>query len=270
MRMQNLSILGFSLCDNLPREETIEAAIIALNEVVMKAGLIFVSLALAFTLSSFGSTVPAVAVLSPAAVGSGSPNTTNFRGPAPIHYVAFATSPDCASGISSLQIYTATGVLAYSTRSSFLDVQLPLSPGFYNTQIKAWDNCGGVSSAYVQDYIQSSSGKILVNQPISNFAYAPGPIYFSAAASTSCPKGVAAMGVYTAPHHKVLGQQGNVLNQGVALSAGTYNVVVEEWDNCGGAATTPITLVVNDNGFPGNVQYAYIPDASNVTIDGFY
>jgi hypothetical protein len=37
---------------------------------------------------------------------------------------------------------------------------------------------------------------------------------------------------------------GASLNTSLSLSAGTYNTTVEEWDNCGGAATTPVTITV--------------------------
>jgi len=37
------------------------------------------------------------------------------------------------------------------------------------------------------------------------------------------------------------------LNTNLTLSPGTYNTTVEEWDYCGGAATTPITITVNSS-----------------------
>lgn len=210
------------------------------------------------------------------AISSGQ-NTNLYRGDSPTHVVAYATSANCASGISAIQIYTADGVLAYSSLSSYVDVQLPLSPNYYELVIKAWDNCGGVASDVIQDYVQSSSGQVTVNEPIASFAYAPqiagtsdSNILVNALATTTCPNGVSAMGVYDAPHHKVAGQNGATLSAPITLQPGTTNLVVEEWDNCGGAATTTVPVTVADNGFPITSEYAYIPDVSTGTLQGFY
>jgi len=232
---------------------------------------------LAITTLSSAATVPVLTVLSPSYAISSGQNGNSYRGDSPTHIVAYATSPDCTSGISAIQIYTADGVLAYSTASSYIDVQLALSPNFYQIDIKAWDNCGGVANDVIQDYVQSGSGQVTVAEPIANFPYAPQigsgtppNISVIASATTTCPKGVSAMGVYDAPHHKVAGQSGNQLNAGVTLSPGTTNLVVEEWDNCGGAATTTIPVTVANDGFPGQSLYTYIPDASTGTLQMFW
>jgi hypothetical protein len=80
------------------------------------------------------------------------------------------------------------------------------------------------------------------------------------------------MGIYTSPHHKAFGQKGNTLVGSVTLTSGTYNVVVEEWDNCGGAATTTVKVVVQDNGLPPNTpyQFAYMPDVRSGTLQSFW
>jgi hypothetical protein len=41
---------------------------------------------------------------------------------------------------------------------------------------------------------------------------------------------------------------GASLNYSLALGAGTYNTIVQEWDGCGGASTTPITITVSGGG----------------------
>jgi hypothetical protein len=40
-------------------------------------------------------------------------------------------------------IYTAPGVLAYSTQGAQLNTSLTLSPGVYHTVVQEWDKCGG-------------------------------------------------------------------------------------------------------------------------------
>src|ERR1700688_374437 len=82
----------------------------------------------------------------------------------------------------------------------------------------------------------------------ANGATVSGSVAFKASATTSCSKGVASMGVYTAPGVLAYVVNGSSMNYNLPLNAGKYNTVVEEWDNCGGASTTPITITVTGNG----------------------
>jgi hypothetical protein len=220
---------------------------------------------------SYAATVPVLTVLSPSYAISSGQNANSYYGDSPTHIVAYATSPDCVSGISAIQIYTADGVLAYSSPSSYIDVQLALSPNFYQIDIKAWDNCGGVANDSIEDYVQSGSGQVTVSQPIANFPYSTSAgVPINATATTTCPQGVSAMGVYDAPHQKIAGQNGANISTSVTVPAGTTSLVIEEWDNCGGAATTTVPITLSSNGFASSVLFAYMPDASTGTAQGFY
>lgn len=71
------------------------------------------------------------------------------------------------------------------------------------------------------------------------------PVHFVAQASApGCSKGVSAMGIYTAPYKLAYVVKGASLNTTLNLGSGTYNVVVQEWDNCGKASKTPVKIVV--------------------------
>jgi phosphatidylinositol-3-phosphatase len=70
------------------------------------------------------------------------------------------------------------------------------------------------------------------------------PVSFVATATTSCVKGVAAMSIYTAPGVLAYSVNGANLAKSLFLKAGIYYTEVEERDNCGGAAKTPITITV--------------------------
>jgi hypothetical protein len=74
------------------------------------------------------------------------------------------------------------------------------------------------------------------------------PVQFVASASSSCSKGISAMGVYTGPGQLVYTSQGSKLNTLINLNPGVYNTVVEEWDNCGGASVTPVQIKVGSGG----------------------
>lgn len=80
----------------------------------------------------------------------------------------------------------------------------------------------------------------------SNGSTVSSPVHYSATAGgTSCSKGIASMGIYTQPGVLAYVSNGATLSADITLSPGTYNTVVQQWDYCGGAATTPITITVS-------------------------
>lgn len=162
-----------------------------------------------------------------------------------VSYVASATT-SCSKGVASMGIYTAPGVLAYVANGSSLNTSLNLSAGTYNTTVEEWDNCGGAATQAVTVTVSNQSG-VHLTSPTSN-ATVGSPVNFSATATTSCSKGVASMGIYTAAYQLAYVGNGASLNQNLTLSAGTYNATVTEWDNCGGANSTPVTITVGSGG----------------------
>lgn len=159
-----------------------------------------------------------------------------------VQYVANATT-SCAAGVSAIGIYSAPGVLAYTTPGSSLSTELLLSPGNYQTVVQAWDNCGGVSKTPVAIQVSSGATEVQVALPKNNSTVPP-QVQYVATSSTTCSKGVSAMGVYTAPGVLAFVSQGATLNTALTLNPGTYHTVVQEWDGCGGSASTPITIQV--------------------------
>jgi len=100
----------------------------------------------------------------------------------------------------------------------------------------------------------SVSASVQVQAP-SNGANVSTPVQYVATATTDCPNGVAAMGIYTAPYQLAYKVQGAKLNTKLSLSPGTYNTVVQEWDNCGGATKAPITIIVGSGGGGGGSTF---------------
>jgi hypothetical protein len=167
-----------------------------------------------------------------------------LTGQSPVHYIASA-STSCSKGVSAIGIYTAPSQLAYVINGSVLDTNLTLNPGSYNTVVQSWDNCGGSTSTAVPITITTAQqGTVTVTAPAKN-GNVGSPVHFTATATTSCSKGISAMGIYTAPYVLAYSVKGAKLDTSLTLSAGNYNAVVQEWDNCGGAATTPVALTVN-------------------------
>lgn len=84
---------------------------------------------------------------------------------------------------------------------------------------------------------------VAVTSP-SNGSSAGSPVHFTATATSSCSKGVAAMGVYTAPFVLAYKVNGAKLDANVAMNAGTQYPVVQEWDNCGSSSKVQLKLNV--------------------------
>src|SRR5713101_120907 len=114
-----------------------------------------------------------------------------------VQYVATATTT-CSKGVSSMGIYTAPGVLAYTVNGSSLNTELTLNPGTYHTTVQEWDNCGGSSATAITIIVSGSAAQVQVAAPANNATVAT-QVQYVATASSSCPSGVAAMGIYTSP-----------------------------------------------------------------------
>jgi hypothetical protein len=164
----------------------------------------------------------------------------------PVAYAARGSS-SCAKGVASMGIYTAPGVLAYVVNGARLSTSLKLSPGTYSTVVEEWDYCGGASTTPIKITVSASPG-VHVTSPANNSTVGS-PVDFSATATTSCTKGVASMGIYTAPYQLAYVVNGASMDYNLPLSPGKYNAVVEEWDNCGGAATKPVAITVKGSAF---------------------
>jgi hypothetical protein len=164
-----------------------------------------------------------------------------------VNFAASATT-SCSKGVGSMGIYPAAYQLAYVGNGSSINTNLNLNPGTYNAVIVAWDNCGGSSTAGVKVTVGAGGQSgVFVTSPANNSTVGT-PANFVATATTSCPQGVGSMGIYTAPYQLAYTVNGASLNTSLSLSPGTYHTVVEEWDRCGGAATTPVTITVSGSG----------------------
>jgi hypothetical protein len=83
----------------------------------------------------------------------------------------------------------------------------------------------------------------------SGTATATSPVHFLATAtSPACSKGVSTVGIYTSPNSLAYTVNGSNLDTNLTLNAGTYNVVVQEWDNCGWSSKAAVTLTVTSSG----------------------
>jgi hypothetical protein len=172
-------------------------------------------------------------------------------------------------------IYTAPGILAHRVSGASLNTTLTLNPGNYSTVVQEWDNCGGAAKTPVTITVAGpqSGGSVQVSAPANNSTVSP-TVQFVASAKTSCAAGVAAMGIYTAPGVLAYKVNGATLNTSLTLKAGINHTVVQEWDHCGGTATTPVAVTIGSistSGTFANLQqqsgwtgYALLPPLYNI------
>jgi hypothetical protein len=173
---------------------------------------------------------PTVTVLSPKA---------GLTAGSPVFYQAYATSPECANGISAMRIYSAPNVDAYTVDGGHMETFITLSPGSYSTVVQAWDNCGGVSKVDVPLTVSDTAG---VSVYLPNHSSAYWPVHIAASAqSPDCSAGINAIRIYTAPYVSPYNIYSNELDAYVTLQPGNYDLTVQAWDNCGNVFKTDLT-----------------------------
>jgi hypothetical protein len=123
-------------------------------------------------------------------------------------------------------------------------------------------SCCAIKDALAQESQNVSlKGKVEVSEPTGNLSSSS--IHYVAKASTDCPKGIAAMGIYTAPYQLAYVVKGAKLDTQIKLSAGTYDTVVQEWDNCDGASKTHVPITVQQSTTTLAIQTSNNTSAAN-------
>ena len=88
----------------------------------------------------------------------------------------------------------------------------------------------------------NATGTVTVSSPTGSLFASS--IHYVATASSTCAKGISAMGIYTAPYQLAYIVNGAKLDTTLHLLPGKYDTVVLEWDNCNGAATKHVPVTV--------------------------
>ncbi len=202
-----------------------------------------------------GTTAGAVNVTGPPPP-SPSPGTfVNINSPSggqvssPVHVSASTSS---SASYVAMVLYV-DGSPIYSTGGLNLDTYASMSAGTHSLLVQAWgrpnsgDELAFLASAAVSVSVTVNTG-VTVSSPITGGTYTS-PVHFAGSATTgTCAAGIASMGIYTAPGQLAYVQNGAALDTHLPLSPGTYNTVVQAWDNCGSALKTPVTITVSSGG----------------------
>ena len=88
-----------------------------------------------------------------------------------------------------------------------------------------------------------ASATVVVSSPANGSSVSSPVSYVASATSATCSKGVSAMGIYV-NNTLAYTVNGASLRTGLALNPGTYNTVVQEWDNCGTSTSASIRVTV--------------------------
>jgi hypothetical protein len=160
----------------------------------------------------------------------------------PVQYVATSTTSTCSKGVASMGVYV-DNQLVYVVNGASLNTSLPVTAGKHNTVVEEWDYCGGATYTPVAITVNGQSG-VSVTSPTNNATVGPQVNYIATASTSTCSKGVASMGVYV-DNQLVYVVNGASLNTTLPVTGGKHNTVVEEWDYCGGATYTALTITVN-------------------------
>lgn len=165
----------------------------------------------------------------------------------PVQFIATATTATCSRGVASMGVYV-NNQLKTVQDGTRLNASVSLAPGSYRAVVEEWDYCGGATTTVEMINVANGAG-VHVATPANNSAVSD-PVSFVASATSGCPQGVAAMGIYV-NNTRVYLSGGANLNTQLNLPGGTQHAVVQEWDRCGGSTTAPAT--VNVQGGQGKV-----------------
>jgi hypothetical protein len=165
--------------------------------------------------------------------------TNNSTVTSTVPVIAMSTTT-CARGVAASGIYV-DDLLQYTVAGNAINTTITLTPGKHTVVVQEWDYCGGASTAPLNLSVSTAAG-VTVTSPVngSNVGVTVG---FVATATSTCPYGVAAMGIYV-NDSLVYEAAGATLNAPITLGVGKQTAVVQEWDQCGGSTTTPVSVNV--------------------------
>jgi polyvinyl alcohol dehydrogenase (cytochrome) len=157
--------------------------------------------------------------------------------------VVYAGSYDSSGHVYALNSSTGKMLWSYASGGSVIDGPSIVSGNLY------WGSGyhkipPGTANNKVYDFTPAPA--VTVTEPV-NGSSVTSPVRFTASsANPDCANGIASMRIYSSPGVNAYTVNGSSLNTSIALSAGTYNTVVQSWDNCGHVGKTFVTITVTN------------------------
>ena len=159
--------------------------------------------------------------------------------------VLYAGSLDTAGHMYALNASSGKVLWSFASGGSVLD-----GPSIVNGVVYWGSGYARISGATGNNKVYAFAPSnatmpvVTVTSPANNSQVTSPVHYVASAASPQCAKGIAAMRIYTASGVSAYTVNSNQLNTYITLSPGTYNTVVQAWDNCGGVGKTPVAVSV--------------------------
>ena len=182
-----------------------------------------------------GTTQNGVVISSPANNGTVS---------SPVNFVATGGTTTCAPGVAAMGIYM-NNTLVYQVSGSSINTSLTVPGGLHSAVVVQWDNCGGAANAGVTFTVPGGSTQngVVITSPVNNSTVASPVSFVATGGTTTCGSGIAAMGIYL-NNNLIYKTNTASINTPVSMNPGTQTATVVQWDNCGGAATSNVTVTV--------------------------
>ena len=105
---------------------------------------------------------------------------------------------------------------------------------------------------------------VSVSSPANGATMSSPVTYVASATAPTCSAGVAAIGIYV-NNSLVYQVNGSSLNTQLTFNPGSYNTVVQEWDNCGGSSIAPVNIAIPGGSAQNGVTVTSPANNSTVT-----
>jgi hypothetical protein len=158
--------------------------------------------------------------------------------------VVYAGSLDATGHMYALNASGGKVLWSFASGGSVID-----GPAIANGVVywgSGYGKVGGTGNNKMYAFAPSTSAPttVTVTAPLNN-AQVTSPVHFVASASSgTCAKGIDSMRIYSAPGVVAYNVKGAKIDTSIVLSPGTYNTVVQAFDNCGGVAKTPVKITI--------------------------
>lgn len=168
------------------------------------------------------------------------PGTIDMGSVSVANGILYVGSFDSAGHMYALNSATGQVSWSFSSGGSVIDGPSIVSGNLFWGS--GYRRAGGTGNNKVYDFTPAPA--ITVTAP-GNGVTVTSPVQFTAsAASPNCSKGVASMRIYSSPGVNAYTTYSSSLNTAISLAPGTYNSVVQSWDNCGNVGKTFVTITV--------------------------
>jgi polyvinyl alcohol dehydrogenase (cytochrome) len=155
--------------------------------------------------------------------------------------IVYTESLDSAGHMYALNSANGDILWSYASGGSLIDGPSIVSGNlFWGSGYRRTSGATGNNKVY--DFTPAPA--VTVTAPVNGSTVSSPVLFTATAASPNCSKGISSMRIYSDGVNEYTVYSGT-LNHSISLSPGTYNEVVQSWDNCGNVGKTFVTVTVS-------------------------